>query len=60
MSNKRPERDSLGEVPVDASAYYGAQTQRAVDNFSDFGQDLPRRFIQALGIEEVVLFGKWY
>ena len=50
MSGKRIERDSLGEVPVDSSAYYGAQTQRAVDNFPISGRPFPRRFIQALGI----------
>ncbi len=50
MSNKRIERDSLGEVPVPADAYYGAQTQRAVDNFPISGRPFPRRFIQGLGI----------
>ena len=35
MSNRdfRIEKDSLGEVSVPAQAYYGVQTQRAVDNF---------------------------
>ena len=32
-SNTRIERDSLGEIHVPADALYGAQTQRAVDNF---------------------------
>ena len=31
--NKRIERDSMGEMEVDADAYYGASTQRAVLNF---------------------------
>ena len=33
MTQHRVERDSLGEVRVPASAWYGAQTQRAVENF---------------------------
>ena len=46
----RIERDSLGEVRVPADALYGAQTQRAVDNFPISGQRFGRRMIQALGI----------
>jgi fumarate hydratase, class II len=46
----RIERDSMGEVAVPDDAYYGASTQRAVDNFpiSDFR--FGRRFIWALGL----------
>lgn len=46
----RIERDSLGEVRVPADALYGAQTQRAVENFPVSGLRFPRRFIEALGI----------
>lgn len=46
----RIERDSLGEVKVPAGALYGAQTQRAVDNFPISDLRFPRRFIQALGM----------
>jgi len=46
----RIERDSLGEVSVPAGALYGAQTQRAVENFPISGQRFGRRMIQALGI----------
>ena len=46
----RIERDSLGEVRVPKGALYGAQTQRAFENFPISGQRFPRRFIQALGI----------
>ena len=46
----RVERDSLGEVRVPANALYGAQTQRAVENFPISGQRFGRRMIQALGI----------
>jgi fumarate hydratase class II len=45
----RIERDSLGEVRVPADALYGAQTQRAIDNFRLSGVPMPRAFIAALG-----------
>ena len=45
----RTERDSLGEMQVPADALYGAQTQRAVENFPISGIRFPRRFIHALG-----------
>ena len=35
MAEFRIEKDSMGEVKVPAQAYYGAQTQRAVENFPD-------------------------
>jgi fumarate hydratase class II len=47
---ERVERDSMGEVRVPVEAKYGAQTQRAVENFPISGQRFPRRFIQALGL----------
>ena len=53
MSTKtdmRVERDSLGEVQVPGWALYGAQTQRAVDNFPISGLRFPRVFIRALGL----------
>ncbi len=46
----RIERDSLGKVRVPAAALYGAQTQRAVENFPISGLVLPRSFIRALGM----------
>jgi fumarate hydratase class II len=45
----RTETDSLGEVRVPADALYGAQTQRARENFPISGQPFSRRFIEALG-----------
>ncbi|TVP75574.1 MAG: class II fumarate hydratase [Gemmatimonadales bacterium] len=45
----RIEKDSLGEVRVPADALYGAQTQRAVENFPISGQRFGRRMIEALG-----------
>src|SRR5438093_5237304 len=50
MSEFRIEKDSMGEVRVPAEAYYGAQTQRAVENFPISGQPLPPRLIHALGL----------
>jgi fumarate hydratase class II len=49
MSDFRTERDSMGEVHVPATAYYGAQTQRAVDNFPISGQGLASELIHAIG-----------
>ncbi|HLT47194.1 MAG TPA: class II fumarate hydratase [Rubricoccaceae bacterium] len=49
MADYRIETDSLGEVRVPADALYGAQTQRAKENFPISGQPFPRRFIEALG-----------
>jgi fumarate hydratase, class II len=46
----RIERDSLGELQVPAHALWGAQTQRAVDNFPLSGLTMPRDFIRALGL----------
>jgi fumarate hydratase class II len=46
----RTEKDTMGEVRVPAQAYFGAQTQRAVENFPISGIRFPRRFIQALGL----------
>lgn len=45
----RIEKDSLGEVSVPDDALYGAQTQRAVDNFPISTLRFQRRFIEALG-----------
>ena len=46
----RIEKDTMGEVRVPADALWGAQTQRAVDNFPISGQRLPRPFLRALGL----------
>ena len=45
----RTEHDSMGEVNVPKNAYYGAQTQRAVDNFPISGWSLPPAMIHAMG-----------
>ncbi|MDH5571914.1 MAG: class II fumarate hydratase [Gammaproteobacteria bacterium] len=46
----RTEHDSMGELQVPADALYGAQTQRAVDNFPISGIPMPDAFIRALGL----------
>ena len=46
----RVERDSMGELRVPAQALWGAQTQRAVQNFPLSGLRMPRGFIRALGL----------
>ncbi len=50
MSEFRTEKDSMGELQVPADALYGAQTQRAVDNFPVSGMPMSRPFIRALGL----------
>lgn len=48
MNDTRVEKDSLGEIEVPVEARWGAQTQRAVNNFPISGRRLPDRFIQAI------------
>ncbi|HEX5227764.1 MAG TPA: class II fumarate hydratase [Bryobacteraceae bacterium] len=56
MSNETPEleyrieHDTMGEMRVPADALYGAQTQRAVENFPISNLRFPRAFIRALGL----------
>jgi fumarate hydratase class II len=50
MSNFRIERDSMGELKVPEEALWGAQTQRAVDNFPVSHKSMPAEFIRALGL----------
>jgi fumarate hydratase, class II len=48
MTEFRTEHDSMGEVQVPKTALYGAQTQRALDNFAISSLTLPPRFIHAV------------
>jgi fumarate hydratase class II len=50
MTEYRVEKDSMGEMKVPASARYGPQTQRAVENFQISGQPMPPQFVHALGL----------
>jgi fumarate hydratase, class II len=49
-SSFRIERDSMGELQVPAEALWGAQTQRAVQNFPISGLTMPHAFVGALGL----------
>ncbi|HKD53520.1 MAG TPA: class II fumarate hydratase [Steroidobacteraceae bacterium] len=49
-SSFRVEHDSMGELKVPAEALWGAQTQRAVQNFPISGRTMPAEFIRALGL----------
>ncbi len=49
-SSFRTERDSMGELKVPAEALWGAQTQRAIENFPISGVSMPREFIAALAL----------
>ncbi len=54
MTDHRIEKDSLGEVKVPVNALYGAQTQRAIENFPVSSIRFPRDFIRALGLIKAV------
>ena len=46
----RVEHDSMGALDVPSTALWGAQTQRAIQNFPPSGLTMPRAFIRALGL----------
>src|ERR1700679_2625114 len=46
----RQESDSFGNIDVDASRYWGAQTQRSLQNFKIGGETMPKPLITAFGI----------
>lgn len=50
----RVERDSLGELRIPADAYWGVQTQRAIQNFPISGLRLPPGFIHTLGLVKML------
>ncbi len=50
MASFRLERDSMGELQVPADALWGAQTQRAAQNFPISGYRMPRAFIRAVAL----------
>jgi len=50
MSDYRKENDSLGEIKLSSDAYWGAQTQRAIENFPISGMTLPSIFIHSLAL----------
>ena len=46
----RSESDTMGKIEVDDSVYWGAQTQRSLQNFKIGHEKMPRSIIRALGI----------
>jgi fumarate hydratase class II len=50
MDHHRIESDSMGEIKVPADKYWGAQTQRSLENFKIGGDKFPKELIRALGI----------
>jgi len=46
----RKEKDSMGEIDVPEDKYFGAQTQRSLNNFKIGGETFQRDFIRAYGI----------
>lgn len=50
MSEYRIETDSIGEIKVDNKYYWGAQTQRSINNFKIAGQKMPMEMVKALAI----------
>lgn len=56
----RIEKDSLGDIKVPADKYWGAQTQRSLENFKIGGDRFPREMIRALGIlKKSAAFTNW-
>jgi fumarate hydratase class II len=49
-ASTRLERDTMGELPVPANAYYGVQTARAIENFPISSLRIPRAMIRAMGL----------
>jgi fumarate hydratase class II len=50
MAETRSESDTMGRVEIEAGAYWGAQTQRAVENFGVSERRIPKALIRALGL----------
>jgi fumarate hydratase class II len=48
----RIETDSMGEIAVPAAMYWGAQTQRSLENFKIGGERMPEALIRALGLQK--------
>ena len=52
-SDTRIESDSMGEIEVPADRYWGAQTQRSLQNFKIGGEKMPPAVVKALGIQKL-------
>jgi fumarate hydratase, class II len=51
-SNNRIESDTMGEIEVPANKYWGAQTQRSLENFPISNEQMPLSLIHAFGIQK--------
>src|SRR3546814_20006786 len=49
----RIESDSMGEIAVPADRYWGAQTQRSLQNFRIGGERMPPALVKALGVQKL-------
>ena len=47
---KRTERDSIGEIKVDSNKFWGAQTQRSLENFDIGFEKMPWEIIEAFAV----------
>ncbi len=52
LTEKRLETDSIGEIEVPSNRYWGAQTQRSLENFNIGHETMPRSLIHALGLQK--------
>jgi len=50
MTDIRVESDTMGTIEVPADRYWGAQTQRSLENFKIGGERMPRSILRAMGI----------
>ena len=53
MTETRTETDSMGEIAVPADRYWGAQTQRSLNNFKIGGETMPPAVVTALGVQKL-------
>jgi len=49
----RVESDSMGDIEVPADRYWGAQTQRSLQNFKIGGEKMPTQMVKALGVQKL-------
>ncbi|MCD8496819.1 MAG: class II fumarate hydratase [Alphaproteobacteria bacterium] len=52
MTQTRTENDSIGDIEVPFDAYWGAQTQRSLQNFDIGEEKMPKPLVRALGIQK--------
>ena len=50
MAATRTETDTFGKIEVPADRYWGAQTERSLENFKIGGERMPKPIVRAFGI----------